>query len=176
MAGVRITLACCCAAWGLASLAVASNVGIEFGAFLFIAYGAVILLVIWLTMMVAGKVARKRAPRPWFEPVAIIMVLAMIYADVPFRARFLMSKPSLDRYVREAAGTGRTHGTRAEQVGLFTARETEVLGNGLVRIITTSCMFDHCGLAFSSKGPPPVIGEDRYRRITSNWWRWSRSW
>ena len=105
MAGVRITLACCCAAWGLASLAVASNAGIAFGAFLFIAYGAVILLVIWLTMMVAGKVAKKRVPRPWFEPVAVIVVLALIYVDLPFRARFFMSKPSLDRYVREAAAT-----------------------------------------------------------------------
>jgi hypothetical protein len=175
MAGVRITLACCCAAWGLASLGVASNVGIGLGALLFIAYGAVILLVIWLTMMVAGKVAKKRAPRPWFEPVGVLVVLAMIYADVPFRARFFISKPFLDRYVREAAAPGWTHGTH-ERVGLFTARETEVLETGLVRIVTTSCMFDHCGLVFSSKGAPPVIGEDRYRRITSNWWRWSRSW
>ena len=65
---------------------------------------------------------------------------------------------------------------RPELVGLFVVRETEALPNGVVRMITTSCGFDKCGLAYSANGAPPVIGEDRYRPLGARWWQWEESW
>jgi hypothetical protein len=65
---------------------------------------------------------------------------------------------------------------RPELVGLFVVRETEALPNGVVRMITTTCGFDKCGLTYSANGAPPVIGEDSYRPLGAGWWQWEESW
>jgi hypothetical protein len=64
-------------------------------------------------------------------------------------------------------------GTRA---GLFRVQEVEALPGGIVRLITTDCMFDHCGVVYCPKGTPPRIGEDSYSPLGWNWWHWLRSW
>ena len=64
------------------------------------------------------------------------------------------------------------------RVGLFWLREAEVLPQGVVRIITTDCMFDDCGLVYSPAGVPPRIGEDMYEALALGgpWYHWWRGW
>ena len=116
---------------------------------------------------------RKRFPARWLEAVVVAVIWVAIFSGTLLDLRFLVSKPFLDRYVsRVIAGAPVRKG---ERVGLFIARETEVLPGGVVRIITTECALDDCGLVFS-RGRPPNLGEDSYDPLGENWWSWWRSW
>jgi hypothetical protein len=95
-----------------------------------------------------------------------------------FQVRFVMSRPFLDSYVRsvQSGPLVADRSLRPVLVGLFVVRETEALPNDVVRMITTTCGFDTCGLTYSPKGSPPVIGEDIYEPLGSGWWQWQESW
>ena len=160
--------------WVLASIWFGSDSGISVPALLIVVGGAGLLLLVWLVLLIVAWKRKERMKGAWVEPAVAALVLAAIYSGAFFHLRFLASRRSLDRYVAQTLARGGTHQKRM-YVGLFVARETEVLPNGVVRIITASCMFDDCGIAFS-RTPPPVVGEDRYDHLAGNWWRWWRSW
>jgi hypothetical protein len=172
---MRVALACCFGAWALAALLLGSNVGLSIPALLVTVHGGGAILLFSLVAIVIGVVRKQRLRRPWLEPAGVLAVLALISLDLPFHARFFASLPFLHRDVQRVAASGRP-GPLPRLVGLFRVREVELLPNGVVRMITASCMFDDCGLAFSRGGPPPVVGEDSYDRITPAWWQWERSW
>jgi hypothetical protein len=127
-----------------------------------------------LVLIVVASRRKHHLKRVWLEPAVTVVVLAAIYSGTLFHLRFLGSRSSLERYVEQTIANGESH-RKQTNVGLFVARETEILPNGTVRIITSSCMFDECGIAFS-RTTPRAIGEDRYDHLTGNWWRWQRSW
>jgi hypothetical protein len=160
--------------WVLASIWLGSDSGISVPGLLIVVGGAGLLLVVWLILLVVALKRKDRMKLPWVEPAVTILVLLAIYSGALFHLRFLASRRSLDRYVAQTLA-GRESHRKPTNVGLFVARETEVLPNGVVRIITASCMFDECGIAFS-RMQPPVVGEDRYDHLTGKWWRWWRSW
>jgi hypothetical protein len=160
--------------WVLASIWFGSDSGISVPGLLIVVDGAGLFLFVWLVLLVVAWKRKERVKAAWLEPAVIAVVLAAIYSGALFHLRFLASRRSLDRYVAQTIATRESHRTPTN-VGLFMARETEVLPNGVVRIITTPCMFDDCGIVFS-RTPPPVIGEDHYASLTGSWWRWSRSW
>ena len=171
---VRRALMVCLLVWLLASIWLGSNSGISVLGLFVIVGGGVLLLVVWLVTFFTAIARKQQLQRAWIEPLLTLVALAIVYSGALFRLRLLASKPSLDRYVAQVIASGTSH-RKLTRVGLFVARETEVLPNGVVRIITTPCMFDECGVAFS-QSKPPIIGEDRYEHIAGNWWRWWRSW
>jgi len=160
--------------WMLASIWLGSDSGISVPGLLVIVGGAALLLLVWLIVLVVTRKRKTPVKLLWLEPVVAAIVLAAIYSGALFHLRFLASRRSLDRYVAQTLAVGKAHQKRTN-VGLFVVRETEVLPNGVVRIITAPCMFDDCGIAFS-RTKPPVVGEDRYDHLAGNWWRWWRSW
>lgn len=160
--------------WVLASMWFGSDSGISVPGLFIIVGGAALLLLVWLILRIVAWRRKERMKVAWLEPLAAALVLAAIYSGTLFQLRFLASRRSLDRYVADTLSGSGSHQKRMH-VGLFVARETEVLPNGVVRIITAPCMFDECGIAFS-RTQPPVVGEDRYDHLTDNWWRWWRSW
>jgi hypothetical protein len=106
-----------------------------------------------------------------------VLCFAFVWSGASFWVRFQCSRPALNRYVQSASpmiasGTF-TPGVR---VGLFWLREAEVLPDGVVRMITTDCMFDQCGVVYSPRGAPPVVGEDTYNALGGPWYHWWRSW
>jgi hypothetical protein len=142
---------------------------------LFIAiYGAAGIVVAAGILAVIGARRKQRIARWWAEPAGVLIVLAAIYLNVPLYVRFFASLPFLERYVEDVAAGVAPAVPR--QVGLFRVSEVEVLPNHVVRLITTTCMLDDCGLVFSKSGSPPVVGEDSYSPIASGWWTWWRSW
>ena len=160
--------------WVLTSIWFGSDSGISVPGLFVIVGGAGLLLLVWLLWFVVALKRKERMKAAWVEPTVLVLVLLAIYFGALFHLRFLASRRSLDRYVARTLAAHESHRTPTN-VGLFVARETEILPNGAVRIITSSRMFDECGLAFS-RTPPPVVGEDRYDHLVGNWWRWSRSW
>jgi hypothetical protein len=160
--------------WTLASIWLGSDSGISVPGLLVIVGGAALLLLVWLIVLVVTRKRKTPVKLLWLEPVVAAIVLAAIYSGALFHLRFLASRRSLDRYVAQTLAVGEAHQKRTN-VGLFVVRETDVLPNGVVRIITAPCMFDDCGIAFS-RTKPPVVGEDRYDHLAGNWWRWWRSW
>jgi hypothetical protein len=160
--------------WVLASTWLGSDSGISVPGLLITVGGAGLLLPVWLVLLIVTWKRKERMKVIWVEPVVVALVLAAIYSGALFHLRFFASRRSLDSYVAQTLAGGASHQKRTH-VGLFVARETEVLPNGVVRIITASCMFDECGVAFS-RAKPPVVGEDRYDHLAGNWWRWWRSW
>jgi hypothetical protein len=161
-------------AWVVASIWFGSDSGISVPGLLVIVGGAGLLLLMWLVLLIVTWRRKERLKAVWVGLVVAALVLAAIYSGILFHVRFLVSRRSLDRYVAETLAGGGSHQKRTH-VGLFVARETEVMPNGVVRIITTPCMFDDCGIAFS-RMPLSVIGEDRYVPLSGNWWRWWRRW
>jgi hypothetical protein len=160
--------------WVLASIWFGSDSGITVPGLFIVVGGAALLLLVWLVLLVVAWKRKERLKAAWLEPAVTAVVLAAIYAGGFFHLRFLASRHALDRYVAQTIASRESH-RKPTNVGLLMARETEVLPNGVVRIVTTPCMFDDCGIVFS-RTPPPVVGEDRYVSLPGNWWHWSRSW
>lgn len=171
---LRRKLIACLLAWVLVSIWLGSNSGISVPGLIVIVGGAVLVLSAFLVTFFVARARKQRLQRAWLEPLVMIVALLTIYSGALFHLRLLASKPYLDRYAAQMIASGNSHRKRT-QVGLFVARETEVLPNGVVRIITTPCMFDECGVTFS-RTKPPIIGEDRYEHVAGNWWQWWRSW
>jgi len=174
--------------WALVVLWLGSDAGFNMLAFLLAHFGGLLLLgwwavrlVIWLTARPRSQVGesvpiRRHFLRWLWEPVTIVACWAVAFTGILFPARFAVSRPALDRYVTEVRERGDSTPPPGRIVGLFKVREVELRPDGVVRLITTSCMLDDCGMAYSPKGPPPVIGEDSYRHLSGNWWHWFRSW
>ena len=174
--------------WAVVVIWLGSDAGFNIIAFLVAEFGGLILLGWWLARLVVWLVRRRRSPgaepaftrshtiRWLWEPVTIVACFAIAYTGILFPARFAVSRPALDRYAMQVRERGDSTPPPGKLVGLFRVREVELLPDGVVRLITTECMLDDCGMVYSPIGRPPVIGEDSYRPLSGNWWHWHRSW
>lgn len=141
---------------------------------------AIVIALLWLASAIV-RVVRTKSIRGWLNPSVVLIPLVLAvgtfitWCELGLSLRFTLSRPQLERYARSVSRSHITSNRRV-RVGLFTVSETEALGNGVVRLITSECMFDDCGLALSPGGPPPRVGEDSYQRITGDWYHWWRSW
>jgi hypothetical protein len=161
-----------------------SDAGIDIMLFMSFAFGALGVVVLWaIRLLVYVAWTRKRealvSRRSWLmEPVFVVLVAAAVLTGAAFRLRFAMSWPFLAHYADAVVARGvPADGPHPPAVvGLFVVRETETLSGGVVRMITTRCGFDDCGVAYSPNGRPPRVGEDSYTALGAGWWQWWRSW
>lgn len=171
------------AAWIVAALVLGSDAGQSVPVVLGLMYGGLLACALWAARLGVHLWATRRTPerrgviRQVAAALAFVLCAAFVFSGAAFRVRFLLSRPALDDFVRSqptAISAGRFRpGTR---VGLFRVREAEALPGGVVRLITTPCMFDDCGLAYSPEGVPPRLGEDVYSSLGGRWYHWFRSW
>jgi hypothetical protein len=110
-----------------------------------------------------------------FQPLLLGLVFVLAFFGVAFRARFEISRPALERYVK-AITEKQFRQSKVEWIGALRVTEVDRAGDS-VRFITGPCMFDDCGIAYSASGVEPQrVGEDTYVRISETWWHWRRSW
>lgn len=116
---------------------------------------------------------------PGIELAAMELSLALIFFNIPLGIRLKLSESALTNYVQEVRAGRRSPqhwGDPTRRVGLFDVKETELLGGGIVRVITAEDFIDHAGLVYSPQQTPPIRGEDTYRHLYGAWWHWERSW
>lgn len=165
-----------------------SNVGTNLTAFLIAFCGGIIWIVVWLIRMIVWWLCRKkRIAQPlrqpvlyWsFEPTILILSAALVFSGLLSSVRFHLSKSALQIYA-EAVRSGRIspngQGEQGRHVGLYTATETELVTNGVVRLITSENGFNDAGFVYSPSNTPPVLGEDYYVQAADSWWYWYRNW
>lgn len=147
-------------------------------------------LVRGMAMLIAFFISRfqhepSKSVKPWkllclgIEPVAIGLSLALIFFNISTSIRLQLSESALTSYVQEVQAGRRSQqpsGNPPRRVGLFDIKETELLADGTVRLITAEDFVDHAGLVYSPKQQPPIQGEDTYRHLYGSWWHWQRSW
>ena len=163
--------------WLTALIVLTSAGGLSVPELLGLFYGGAGLLLVWLVLIVSARrqclPVQLRATAA--APLLLLLGAGLLATDSTLLVRFLPSRAALDQYVAKVRMKAPAR-QESRRVGLFTARETEVLPAGVVRIITAENMFDDAGLVFAPSGAPPVLGEDVYVRIGAGWWRWRRSW
>jgi hypothetical protein len=174
---------CCGIVWAAYILCCGSDAGITVPVLLIAWWGGAALLGLWLLRLLIHVVANRATRERWHVGRALVELallgccFALVWSGGAFRVRFLLSRPSLTHFARETKPfTIKKRSESGVSVGLFRIREAEVLPGGIVRLITTQCMFDDCGVVYSPGGRPPVLGEDTYTALGDNWWQWWRSW
>jgi len=176
--------------WFVLILCAASDAAIEFTCFLVLFFGGLLWGLVWLVRFIVFLVRQSRGsiPRPpfrralfyWgFEPTFLVLSLLIAVSGLLCFIRFSLCRTALDSYVAEVVA-GRVQeqqfGAPKRWVGLFRIRETELLPDGVVRIITASDFLDDAGFTYSPVSPPPIIGEDVYKHMSGAWYHWHRSW
>ena len=169
--------------WGVTSLWIGSDAGLSLPAAMWVFGGAVVLFFAWLVSLVRSTRPTRKPPFPrrWLRflvaPLFVIVCAVAVFTGLAFRVRFAWGRADLEAYVHEVTKTPPAEWDEQEvSVGVFRVLHTQVLPGGIVRLITTTCGFDDCGVVYSPHGPPPVIGEDSYTEIGDGWWRWWQSW
>ena len=168
--------------WGVSSLLMGSNAGLTMGAGMWLVGGFFVLMIGWLISLrrsarPAVKLGLSRRARRYLAPLFVAFCALTILVGLPFRIRFALSEDDLQQYAQEVTKSPPPWGlAQPVPVGLFDVQQVEVLPKGVVRMITTTCGLDDCGIVYSPNGPPPVVGEDSYTEIGGGWWTWLRSW
>jgi hypothetical protein len=183
-AGLRKVALAAAILWACYCVLFCTDAGIEIMLFVAFAYGGVGVLGLWVIRLLVYALWTRRheAPVRWrswlLEPVFVALVAGAVLTGAAFRVRFAASWPFLAKYAHAVqAGRVKADGQHDPTVvGLFIVRETETLPGGIVRMITTKCGFDDCGIVYSRGRKPPRIGEDSYTALGGGWWQWWRSW
>ena len=169
-------------AWAGYVLYFGSDAGLTLPAVLVVFWGTGALLVEWAIWLYVHWRATRGGPRRWIRlallfPATVAVLAVLTWFGGTFWVRFMLSRPALDRFVRDSRPAILSGQFRpGVRVGLFRIQEAEVLPGGVVRLITTGCMFDDCGVVYSPSGDPPRVGEDYYSSLGQRWWHWWRSW
>ena len=153
-------------------------------------YGGLLWGIVWVVRLIrflmkqrsglAPEMPRGRALFYWgIEPATFVFTVALGLSGIFWQIRFRLSASAFDAYAAEVIA-GRVALQRRDSdkrwVGLFRVKETELLEDGVVRLITAADGFDDAGFARSPNSPPPIVGEDSYTHIVGPWYRWHRSW
>lgn len=170
--------------WAAYVLGFGSDAGITVPVLLTLVYGGGGVLILWCLRIGAHLLANRKTPehrrlqRLLIMPSCVVACAAAVSTGAAFWIRFLLSMPALESFAlhNPSAVQRGLDAPPPIRVGLFWLREVEVLPKGTVRIITTQCMFDDCGVVYSPQSAPPVIGEDHYRHLVGSWHHWWRSW
>jgi hypothetical protein len=166
--------------WCLGVVVFGSDAGLHVYVVLGSTWGALPVLVIWACRSAWQAYLERAWLRRWrrvvAEPAAMALCFTVVWTGLAFHGRFLLSLPALDSFVRNHRPVLIQGEPAGQWVGLFRVTEAEVLPGGVVRLVTTRCMFDHCGVVYSPAGEPPRVGEDYYSPLYGGWWQWLRSW
>jgi hypothetical protein len=128
--------------------------------------GGAAVLVLWAARVGLHLAITRRAPerrrvrRLVALPFGLLISVAFVSSGAAFWVRFMLSRSLLKAYVQTASpaitASSLTPGVR---VGLFRLRNTEVLPQGVVRMITTECGVVDSAARCTVQRYTPVLGE-----------------
>lgn len=139
----------------------------------------ILLAIVWIGRF--GFVLARRQPTTreiaaWLAlPVLVVATAAAVLADAPFKARYELSRPAMDRAAQSVLA-GHRDPAAIEQIGLWEVDRAEKVPGGFRFLVKETGFLDPVGFAYSPHGAPPYIGEDSYWHLEGAWYVWEESW
>jgi hypothetical protein len=143
--------------------------------------------VVWGVRLLAYALARHRGRAEgrarWFlvAPIAAVVVLVLIVADVPLRARWSVSRSDFEAVVADAMKDEDYSSVESQRIGLYDITLIYRQGEAVIFYEGNGVLFDDAGFAYLPDGPFPELengGFERpeFRHLGGPWYAWTASW
>ncbi|WP_433437577.1 hypothetical protein [Nonomuraea sp. CA-141351] len=136
-------------------------------------------IVVWTARFVVALLrfdGRSGLRRHWVRwacaPVIGMTVVGLVYADLPFTARFALSEASLERFARTVTSGAESAEHTDQWVGLYPLTSIERIEGGARFLVSGSGFLDHYGFAWSPGGEPPAESHTGYTHLEGPWYVW----
>lgn len=140
--------------------------------------------VLWSIHAVAFVVARRRGrptagtPRFLLAPVVGAIAVALVAADVPFDARWSLSRSAFEDVVDDALKDPDYRSTAERRIGLYTVGHVYSQGEIVIFWVPAGGFVDPVGFAYLPEGPLPEIGDvglnhPQFRHIDGPWYTYA---
>ncbi|MEV0236566.1 hypothetical protein [Nonomuraea sp. NPDC050786] len=136
-------------------------------------------VIVWTARFVVGLLrsdGRSGLRRHWVRwacaPLMGVAVLGLVYADLPFTARFALSESSLEQVARTVASGGESAQHDDHWAGLYPLTSIERIDGGARFLVSDTGFLDHYGFAWSPGGEPPDESHTGYTHIRGPWYVW----
>lgn len=174
-----------------ATLWLARSGGVDFIIALLLGLSWCAVLVLWLargivclTLWLSGRASGRgtlHVPRgPYWRwaatPAVFAAMLVLCTAQAPLHIGFAVSRPAMQRLATSVTAGPPNTTFPDRRVGVYEARGIEPFPGGMRFWVTQVGFGDTLGFAYSPNGPPPDLGEDRYRPLGDGWYHWPQSW
>lgn len=118
---------------------------------------------------------RSRTSTHWLVmPLAIIITVGAIAADVPLAISFRLSRSSMDSLAKEAMN-GTNPNIPDRWVGVYYVQNIETTATGMRFLVRDTGFLGRIGFAWSTT-PLPTDSNDRYRHFDGPWYTWVEDW
>ncbi|MGW4410678.1 hypothetical protein ACWEJ6_42040 [Nonomuraea sp. NPDC004702] len=137
------------------------------------------IAVVWVARFAVGLLRSDGRPglrRHWVRwtaaPVMGVIVTALVFARVPFEARFALSESELEQFARTVAADTGTVRREDQWVGLFPLTSIERVSGGARFLVSDTGFIDRYGFAWSPGGTPPEESHTGYTHLEGPWYLW----
>lgn len=145
---------------------------------------AVIWLVRAVTYVRAGRRGNHEGSALWFAvaPAGAIVLVALLFANVPLRVRWQSSRSDFQHALTEVqADPGSWSGWHPRQVGRYTMTTARVVGDGVIFYEKTGSFLDDAGFAYLPDGPSDTLANGSFENpqwlaLGGHWYAWTASW
>jgi hypothetical protein len=120
----------------------------------------------------AWRMSRRDLMRWLVIPAILIVTVLAVGSDLPFFARFTLSRAELDRVAAEVMAGGSTDRTT---IGFFPIEYIERTSDGVDVVIDGSGFLGGFGIAFWPDGPPADTEDGGAEPLGGGWWTWSEA-
>ncbi|MEV4114548.1 hypothetical protein [Nonomuraea sp. NPDC049695] len=136
-------------------------------------------VVVWTARFVVGLLrsdGRSGLRRHWVRwacaPVMGVAVVGIVFADLPFTARFALSESSLEQVARTVASGDESTEYDDQWAGLYPLTSIERIEGGARFLVSDTGFLDHYGFAWSPGGEPSDESHTGYTHIRGPWYIW----
>jgi hypothetical protein len=136
---------------------------------------------VWLIRLMAG-LASKQGWSWWFvvAPVTVIVLIGLIVASVPLKARWAFSRASFDAAAAALPPAQDFIGGNA-QIGSYRITSVERVSTGVIFTEVHGAVFNSAGFAYLPDGPTPDLENGsfegpQFTPLGGPWYSWTASW
>lgn len=144
--------------------------------------------IIWLVRLLAYGMAwrhrRHNGPARWFlvAPLGGLLVLGLLMANVPLKARWQVGKHDFEQALQGAErAPAKWEGRIDRRVGTYRITHVGVVEHGVLFYEHTGALSDDAGFAYLPNGPSPDMSNGNFENpqwvaLGDHWYSWVASW
>ncbi len=136
-----------------------------------------------LTFAFAKRRGRAEGRARWFlvAPAAGVLVVMLIVADVPLRARWSVNRSDFEAVVDEAMKDEDYSSIESQRLGFYDITHIYRQGEAVIFYERNGVFFDDAGFAYLPNGPFPELENGgfeapQFRHLGGPWYAWTASW